>query len=343
MENILPSATLLANLHRTTKGYKMIKRVTLKDVAVRSKVSLTAASMFINGKAKKYHLADATCERIRKAIKELNYVPNLHARAIASKRTLLLGMIVSSDIETSFWLNVLSGIEEVIAKDDYHMILSVSHEDPKKELEAIEFMLNKGIDGLLISTLPGKNDNHDFLRDLNKRMPVVTVNQSVDGISGAFNDNYFGGELAAECLLKHGHKKIAYIGTTNIPRSIAFDKCLSKNKIKCTAFATVKDFLRDYKNFDAVFCFSDYVALELYNLAGAKNINIPQDFSVIGYDNMEFVQFTRPRLSTIEQCKKEIGISAGEIIMKALKSDEKSPKVIQKVFKPKLIEAESVI
>ena len=318
------------------------RKVTLKDIADRAKVSLTAASMFINGKAKKYHLADATCERIKKAIKELNYVPNLHARAIASKRTLLLGMIISSDIETSFWLNILSGIEEVIARDDYHMILSVSHEDPKKELASIEFMLNKGIDGLLISTLPGKNDNHDFLRELNKRIPVVTVNQKVEGISGAFNDNHHGGKLAAECLFRHGHKHIAYIGAGNIPREIAFDEYLSKHNIKYTAFATAKEFLKNYKDFDAAFCFSDYVALELYNLAGAKNISIPQDFSVIGYDNMEFVQFTRPRLSTIEQCKKEIGISAGEIIMEALKSDKASRKITQKVFKPKLIEAESL-
>ena len=321
----------------------MTNKIKLQDIAERAKVSLTAASMFINGKAKKYHLADATCERIRKAVKELNYVPNLHARAIASKRTLLLGIIISSDIGTSFWLNILSGIEEIIAKDDYHMILSVSHEDPAKELASIEFMLNKGIDGLLISTLPGKNDNHDFLRELDKRMPVVTVNQNVEGISGAFNDNYFGGELAAECLIVNYHKRIAYIGTTNIPRVIAFGQYLSKHNIKYTEFATVKEFLKRYKDFDAVFCFSDYVALELYNRAGAENINIPEDFSVIGYDNMEFVQFTRPRLTTIEQCKKEIGISAGGIIMEALQSNKDSRKIIKKVFKPKLIFAESVI
>jgi len=320
----------------------MTNRIKLQDIAERAKVSLTAASMFINGKAKKYHLADATCERIKKAIQELNYVPNLHARAIASKRTLLLGMIISSDIGTSFWLNILSGIEEVIARDDYHMILSVSHEDPAKELASIEFMLNKGIDGLLISTLPGKNDNHDFLRELNKRMPVVTVNQRVEGISGAFNDNYFGGELAAECILKNGHKRIAYIGTTNIPRVIAFNDYLSKNNVGYTEFATVKEFIKRHKDFDAAFCFSDYVALELYNQAGAANLNIPDDFSVIGYDNMEFVQFTRPRLTTIEQCKKEIGISAGEIIMEALKSDSPEPEIIQKVFKPKLLSAASV-
>ena len=317
-------------------------KVKLKDIAEHAKVSLTAASMFINGKAKKYHLADSTCERIKEAVKKLNYVPNIHARAIASKRTLLLGMIISSDIETSFWLNILSGIEEVITKDDYHMILSVSHEDPKKELAAIKFMLNKGIDGLLISTLPGKNDNHDFLRNLNKRMPVVTVNQNVKGISGAFNDNYLGGELAAECLVKHNHKRIAYIGTNNIPRVTAFDGYLSRHDIKYTPFGTVEKFLENYQDFDAVFCFSDYVALELYNLAGTKNISIPQDLSIIAYDNMEFVQFTRPRLTTIEQCKKEIGISAGEIIMNALKSDKPSRQSVQKVFKPRLVVAESV-
>jgi LacI family transcriptional regulator len=319
-----------------------IHRVKLKDIAERAGVSLTAASMFINGKARRYHLADATCERIGKAIRELGYVPNIHARAIASKRTLLLGMIISSDIETSFWLNVLSGIEKVIARDDYHMILSVSHEDPVKELTAIEFMLNKGIDGLLISTLPDRRDNHDFLRELQKRMPVVTVNQRVDGVSGAFNDDCLGGRLAAECLLENGHRKIAYIGKRNIPREIAFNDCLSTAGIKYTPFKTAGDFMKNYRDFDAAFCFSDYIALELYNLAGAEGVNIPQDFSVIGYDKMEFVQFTRPRLTTIEQWKRELGISAGELIMKALKSGRKDFEVKQKIFQPKLIFAESV-
>ncbi|MFA6717253.1 MAG: LacI family DNA-binding transcriptional regulator [Victivallaceae bacterium] len=319
-----------------------ISRVRLKDIAERAGVSLTAASMFINGKAKKFHLADTTCERIRKAVSELGYVPNIHARAIASKRTLLLGMIVSSDIETSFWLNILSGIEEVIAKDDYHMILSVSREDPVRELTAIEFMLNKGIDGLLISTLPDRKDNHDFLRELQKRMPVVTVNQRVEGISGVFNDNYLGGEMAAECLLENGHRKIAYIGKRNIPRELAFAAALSAAGIEYAAFATARDFLKEYRNFDAVFCFSDYVALELYNLAGVEGINIPEAFSVVGYDNMEFVQFTRPRLTTVAQWKRELGVSAGELIMEALKSGKKDFEARQKIFRPKLIFAESV-
>lgn len=104
-------------------------------------------------------------------------------------------------------------------------------------------------------------------------------------------------------------------------------------------FNTAADFLREYRNFDAAFCFSDYIALALYNLAGAEGINIPQDFSVVGYDNMEFVQFTRPRLTTIEQWKREVGISAG---VEALKSGKKDFNVKQKIFRPKLIFAESV-
>ncbi|MDD5728323.1 MAG: LacI family DNA-binding transcriptional regulator [Victivallales bacterium] len=318
-----------------------IRKTTLKDIAEQAQVSLTAASMYMNGKAKKYHLADKTCERIRQAVAELNYVPNLHARAIAHKCTLLLGMIISSDIETSFWLNIMSGIEEVIARNDYHMILSVSHNDPAKELASIRFMLNKGIDGLLIGTLPARKDNHDFLRELNKHLPVVTVNQEVPGISGAFNDNYYGGGLAAQCLYEHGHRRLAYIGTTNIPRVFAFNDYLRAHGIEFGYFDTVRHFLDRYRDFDAVFCFSDYVALELYNLANAVKLRIPEDFSVIGYDNMEFVQFTRPRLTTVEQRKREVGISAGEIMMQALKAGN-SRKTVHQVFKPRLISAESV-
>lgn len=318
-----------------------IRKTTLKDIAEHAGVSLTAASMYMNGKAKKYHLADKTCERIKLAVEELNYVPNLHARAIASKRTLLLGMIISSDIETSFWLNIMSGIEEVVAKEDYHMILSVSHDDPTKELASIRFMLNKGIDGLFIGTLPTQKDNHGFLRELDKHIPVVTVNQEVEGISGAFNDNYHGGRLAAEHLYQQGHRRIAYIGTTNIPRLFAFNDYLSERGIKITCFDAATDFLDHYRDFDAAFCFSDYIALELYNQANAVGLNIPEDFSVIGYDKMEFVQFTRPLLTTIEQYKKEIGTSAGEIMIQALKAGNPR-QVVRKIFKPKLVNAESV-
>ncbi|QSH40458.1 LacI family DNA-binding transcriptional regulator [Lentisphaerota bacterium ZTH] len=316
------------------------KKITLKDIAARAGVSLTAASMYINGKAKKYHLADATCERIKKAVEDLDYVPNIHARAIASKCTLLLGTIISSRIESSFWLNILSGIEETITRDNYHMILSVSREDAVNELASIKFMLNKGIDGLLISPVVGSSNNHDYLRKLQSRLPVVTINQCIEGVPGAFNDNYAGGAMAAECLFEKGHKRIAYIGNVEVPRAAACKDFCAAHGIELHFFETVKDFLKKHKYFTGVFCFSDYVALELYNRAPENHIKIPEDISVIGYDDMEFTQYTRPRLSTIRQHKKIIGTAAAESIVCLLKNKKLND--IHKVFPPELVAGKSV-
>jgi DNA-binding LacI/PurR family transcriptional regulator len=80
------------------------RRLTLKNIAEKAGVSLTAASMCLNGKAKKYNLADTTCERIEKVIRKNNFVPNLHARAIASKQTFLIGVLLRDSLEASFWL-----------------------------------------------------------------------------------------------------------------------------------------------------------------------------------------------------------------------------------------------
>jgi LacI family transcriptional regulator len=321
---------------------KRSKKVTLKDIAARAGVSMTAASMYLNGKAKKYHIADETCERIKKAIKDLKYVPNIHARAIASKRTLLVGTVISTSIETSFWLNILSGIEETLIKDNYHMILSVSRGDAGNELDSIEFMLNKGIDGLLITPVVGEENNLDFLRDLSKDIPVVTINRPVEGLCGAYNDNSSGGAMAADFLLQNGHSKIAYIGSEKENRARAFKEKLVLNQVNSVTFSSVTEFIPEYRNFTAVFCYSDYIALELYNEAAALGIQIPDDLSIVGYDNMEFARYTKPRLTTIRQHKKPIGTSAAAMLMKALHNKPVNPSEDSEIFQPLLIDAESV-
>ncbi|MFA7230956.1 MAG: LacI family DNA-binding transcriptional regulator [Victivallaceae bacterium] len=321
----------------------MIKKqkVKLKDIAERAGVSLTSASMFLNGKAKRYNISDAACERVRQAIEDLNYVPNIHARAIASKKTLLLGTVISGGIDASFWQNILSGIEETIIKDNYHMLLSVSHSDPKAERETIDFMRNKGIDGLIISPVSATNENHDFLRELNQEYPIITLNHHISGLSGVYNDNYCGGELAAEYIISSGHRKIAYIGGMNQSRAQAFFKFSASQGITPTAFPDPKTFFPHIAEFTAVFCFCDYFALEIYREAAARNLKIPEQLSVVGYDNMEFARLITPSLSTIEQYKKELGVAAAEMVLNAIKSESKS-ETIEKVFTPRLITGQSV-
>jgi LacI family transcriptional regulator len=315
------------------------RRLTLQDIADKAGVSLTAASMYLNGKAKKYNLADATCERIEKVIRKNNFVPNLHARAIASKRTFLIGVQVRDSLEDSFWLKIISGIEEKLAEQKYHMIFSVSHYSPEKELESIRFMLSKGIDGLIIAPVQNEKNNITYLRKLNKSVPVATINSKIEGLVASYNDNYTGGCLASEYLIRKGHRKIAFIGNASFNRARAFIDTARQNKIETEFFPDVQAFLQKCDKYSAVFCFSDFILLALYNEASSRGIKIPGDISVIGYDNMDFIKLLSPVPSTVEQYKKEIGTAAAEMILSRLAGKTNVP---DRIFTPILREGESV-
>lgn len=311
------------------------KRVTLKDIAEAAGVSLTAASMYLNGKAKQYNLADATCERIEKAIREKKFVPNFHARAIAAKRTCLAGVLISTPLESSFWLNIISAMEEVFRRADYHILLSISHGSRERELSSLNFMRMKGVDGIILNPL----NSAEKILDAANGLPLVTLNRKLEGLPGVWNDNYHGGSLAAEYLLRRGHRRIAYIGGAGTNRIRAYRDLMKKNRIQPVYFQSVSGFMKEADSFTAVMCFSDYILLEVYQAAAEKKIPIPKRLSVIGYDNMDFIRALRPAPSTVSQYKNELGSSAANMLLDLL---NRKPFRDVSVFHPELIPGKSV-
>ena len=277
--------------------------------------------MYLNGKAKRYNISDATCARIEQIIKERGFVPNFHARAMASKQTLLIGVIISGGIDSSFWLNIISGIEEVIRLERYHMLLSVSHFDAGGEAESLRFMEQKGVDGYILSPVATADDqaaNAAALRELAGRKPLVTITRQLDGVSGVFMDNFAGGEIAARSLLDAGHRRLACLGPDEpafATRKAGFMTVVQRENIVPAQFTGVAELLAQYREFTGVFCCSDYLAMELYQEAAAAGVGIPDDLSVTGYDNMDFVRMTKPRLTTVHQYKQEIGQLAAQHLM----------------------------
>lgn len=309
------------------------KRLTLQDIADEAGVSLTAASLYINGKARRYNLAEATCARIQQVLDAHNFIPNLHARAIASKKTFLVGVIISQELESSFWLNILSGLETALARSSYHMLLSVSRNDPKVEAESIRFMRAKGVDGLII------NPVSPSLKTLVKNLPTATLNRPVEGIPGVWNDNFTGGRKAAAFLLENGHRRIAYIGG-GLDRFKAFEQLMRENNLPVRTFPSVPGFMAHAADFTAVFCATDYILLELYQAAAATGLKIPEQLSAIGYDNMEFLKLLNPPPATISQYKNELGTAAGELILELIANPDSARR--KTVFEPLLVPGRSV-
>jgi LacI family transcriptional regulator, galactose operon repressor len=317
----------------------MVKKLTLKDIAELSGVSLTTASMYINGKAEKYKIAKTTCERIEKVIQKNRFQPNIHARAIAGKKTFLVGVIISGVLNRSFWIDILAGIEATVASAGYHIILSVVSNCTNNDemLETFDFLVSKGVDGIIFASLHNDKTLTGYLKELYRQKPLVSITVPITGIPAVYNDNATGGKAVAEYLYHAGHRKIAYIGIHEHPdlRNIAFFNHLAEYDIEVEQFVSAVKFGPRMADFTAAACFTDYDAMNVYQVAAERNINIPHDFSVIGFDNMNFTTLMHPPLTTVNQHKEDLGVASAELMMQQI--NDRQQMIEDKVFTSELV------
>lgn len=300
-----------------------MKNLTMSDIAKRAGVSRSAVSFCLNGKAKLHRLSDEVVQRIQSVIEESRYTPNLHARAIGLKKTFLVGVVSPNPKFNSFWNEIFAGIETTLRLSDYHMILGVSEDSFAKEREIFEFMLRKGVDGIICQpAIAADGSVSSQLRDTAERIPVVSILASVAGFPCVRTDDELGGRLAAQHLVDMGHSKIAYLGllseTKTHPLNARFNGAkdvLSGLGLALPAFPSVQEFMENVDEFSAVFCYSDFIAGDLYKACMANGVRIPDDISVVGFDNMGFTRFFHPALTTIHQAKEEIGVEAAKLVL----------------------------
>lgn len=314
--------------------------ITIRDIAKEAGVSATSVSFFLNGKAQ--HFSNETCSKIKEVIRKYDFTPSYQAKAIKSGRTYLIGVVIS-DITQSFWMDIISGIEEIIEANQYHMLLVVLHGNLKREEEVLAFLNRKGVDGFIYApvTAPDGNFNKCSIQELAKRKPLVCITANIEGVSSVYNDEVSGGEQVAEYFMHKGHRKIAYIGQLKpFVRGAVFINHLKKYGINAEHFNKVDELMHCIRNYTAIFCFCDSIALELCDKAMEHGLNVPDDLSVIGYDNMNYSQHFCPKITTVDQSKNEIGVKAAEILMNMLEGKCKLP--VTMPMNPKLIERESV-
>ena len=185
----------------------MAARIKLADIAREAGVSVTTVSFYINGKARQYKLSRQTCERIQAAIDRNDFVPNIFARALQCNRTYLIGLLVRGRINTSFWSDIVAGLEEKLAPAGFHLVLSSAHTDAAGELEALREMRRIGVDAYVVSPAldeHGNCVNFEELQKLNGTTPVVVMNSPAEGLTCVYNDESAGGRAAAEYIASTG-------------------------------------------------------------------------------------------------------------------------------------------
>jgi LacI family transcriptional regulator, galactose operon repressor len=318
----------------------VLKRPTIRDVAARAGVSHQTVSRVINGHDS---VTDDTRERVRGAIRELEYVPSPMARGLISNRTHSLGLVTAREISDHFFAEVAAGAEvEARRRGYYLMIASVEEAAPDDEHAYLRLMLERRVEGLIIAS-PSPALNTDQLPPaLADQVPIVALASSHDlsGFTVVDVDNEQGGFDAATLLVGSGHRRIATItGPLEWPsardRLKGYRDGLRQAGIEpddalvehchdwdlATGQEAARRLLDRGTSFTAIFAQSDLMAIGAIQLLRTRGLAVPQDISVVGYDDIPVAAFVDPPLTTINQPMREVGELAAGIVLDAIAGD----------------------
>ncbi|MHA2813540.1 substrate-binding domain-containing protein [Vibrio campbellii] len=329
---------------------------TMKDIAKLAGVSTSTVSHVIN---KTRFVSEEISERVNNAAKELNYyAPSALARSLKVNRTKTIGMLVTTSTNP-FFGEVVKGVERSCYQKGYSLILCNTEGDNERMRESINTLLQKRVDGLILmcSSLEGERiDVFERYPDI----PVVVMDWGpMLFTSDKIQDNSLrGGYLAAKYLIDCGHKEVGCITGPLIKhqaqmRYEGYKRAMLEAELEFNANWIVEsDFECEggYQAFkkmvergplpSSIFVSNDMMAMGVINAANELGIQIPEQLSIIGYDDIHIAKFMSPSLTTIHQPKYRLGQAAVETLLRKL--DEKSDEAQVVQLEPTLVERKSV-
>ncbi|MCK9221462.1 MAG: LacI family transcriptional regulator [Limnochordia bacterium] len=308
---------------------------TIKDIAKIAGVSPATVSRALGGYG---YVKDSTRRRIQEVADQLGYHPNALARSMVTRSTQTIGLIIS-DIANPFFPEVVRGIEDTAHQKGFTVILCNSDEDSEKERTYIDVLMAKRVDGLIIASTAA---NAQHLLQLKERnLPLVLLDRSFGegNVDTVKVDNTLGAFQAVNHLIELGHRRIGIItGPDRIPtareRLAGYEHALKQHSIHLEPRFIVKG---DFKEEDAYMGVKYLMDLERPPTAlftannrtttGALTaiwelgLHIPDELSVIAFDDLPWMQLLQPQLSVIQQPTYELGVTAAELLFKRLMSD----------------------
>lgn len=331
-------------------------KVTMEDIAERADVSMTTVSRALNNKP---DIDDQTKRKILSVADELNYRPNRFAKGLRSSNTSTLGVIVT-DISNPFFSAVLKGVEAAAGKQDYSLIFEDTDESYDMEQSAIQTMLNEQLDGLLITPI---QTNGKTILDLKQtNLPFVLLGRYFEDLETNYvaTNDVKGAYQATEHLIERGNEKIAFLNGPNyissskerlegyqkamkahdlpVPDSFIADKSVTTMS---GGYEAAKELISRSPRPTAIFCFSDFVALGAVKAAREAGLKIPQNLSVVGYDDICFSTCLEVPLTTVRIPKRELGAKAANALMDIVAGNESEDSFTQLRLEPELIIRES--
>mgnify|MGYP005839761069 CR=1 FL=1 len=301
---------------------------TILEVARAAGVSKSTVSRVLNG----VPVSEEARRRVEAAIKALNFNPNAQARGLSLRRNHLVGVVVP-EIARIFYGEVLEGIESALAETGFDMIVCSTRNRRGRELSLTKLLWSKRVDGLILVT--PREFSPKRLRALKGEIPIVLVDGVSDSFSSISVDNFAGGFIATEHLLKLGHRRIGLIlgpatkesqerlrgyrkaleayGCPFVPELIRTGDYLFASGLRA-----MEELLALAERPTAVFATSDLMAIGALKAAGAHGVKVPEEMALVGFDDIEAAQWTSPTLTTVRQPLRQLGEIGGRTIVKAI-------------------------
>ncbi len=332
--------------------------VTLDDIARKAKISVSTVSRVLNDKTGKYRISKDTASRVRRAAKLLNYRPNQLARGLRLRKTHTIGLVVP-DISNPFFAHVTRSVQTVAHDLGYSLVVCDTNENLALEIEHINLLRSKGVDGLVI--LPVGQEYHHLKSLVRNGTPLVVVDRCFDGLksSSVVVDNYRGALEAVEYLICNNHRRIGIIQGlpntfTSVSRLQGYKDALTKQGIPLDPSLIVGNSFRKENGYvqtkillsmknppTAIFATSDLITLGVLQALAEENLNIPGDISLIAFDEVDFAPVLLCPLTTVAQPKESMGEIAVKLLVDHLKSGSKND-IKRIILKTKLVIRQSV-
>ena len=312
---------------------------TIKDVAKMAGVSTTTVSHVIN---KTRFVAQETESLVLQAIKDLNYSPSAVARSLKVNTTKSIGMIVTTS-EAPYFAEIIHAVEEHCYRQGYSLFLCNTQNNSEKIKNHLEMLAKKRVDGILVMCSEYLPDSLNLLHSF-ENIPMVVMDWGPNVHTDIILDNSFdGGYLATKHLIENGHKYIGIIAgeltkTTAKTRYEGFIHAMKEAGLTVNPNWVMEGFFEPEDGYEcmnkilsqdnlptAVFCCNDVMALGAISAIGEKGLRVPEDISIIGYDNIHASRFYSPPLTTVHQSKSRLGVQAVNLLFERInhKSDQK--------------------
>jgi LacI family transcriptional regulator len=315
-------------------------KVTIKEIAKELGVAPSTVSRALRNHPA---ISARTKQLVHQTAEKMGYRPNILARGLATRRSYTIGLVVL-DISNPFYAEVAEGVEEVVSSYGYSLLLCSSGYDPEKEKKYISLLRDRRVEGIIITCL---NVSLPHIQDLwQNGPPFVPIDWFPAENPCVTTNNVEGAKQAVEHLISLGHRNIAYLaGPSQLPGAMdrveGYKKALKRygipfrEELVLYGHSTAKDGYKGFMelinreiDFTALFCANDVVAVGTMRAAQENGIRIPDDISLVGYDDIEIASLLSVPLTTVWQPRKEQGEMAAKILMDILIKKER---ILQKV------------